>query len=119
VLKKATPSPGFAPAGKLKIGDDAIEYSACIRNDTAKTYTLTLTAGIASAHAAGEFVGYFYDPDEVIKWVVAHEAGHGCNLDQDADDPPTSIMDSIPAGTVDFNTKFRDNDPPVSAGANM
>jgi hypothetical protein len=103
----------WASSGKTKIGSDVIAWSQPPAVDDANfKITFTLSAPLGQAHAAGDKVDYFFNPDEVIKLIVAHEAGHACNMNEDPAGAPTSIMEQVKAGSFGFagdRLKFRDS----------
>ncbi len=108
VLTKQAADPGWAPAGKVKIENEIIEYTTVAVGAT--TITLTgVTRGIdgtaAAAHAAGARTDYHVDPDDQANATVTHEAGHGVKINHDASN---SVMVGIfPAAEVGHSHDFR------------
>ena len=70
--------------------------------------------GTTSApHAADDFVGFFHEPDEVIRYIVAHEAAHSCGLYHDVSF--NSLMKQVKAGTTNLCHSFRHTGAPAGS----
>jgi len=102
--------PNWADSGKIAIDGEILSYTTAVVNTGNSTVTLSgVTRGVdgttAAAHASGAAVPYFIDADEVIRYIVAHENGHNCNLAHD--ETESSQMMQIRPGQANLIHLFR------------
>jgi Bacterial Ig domain len=102
--------PNWADNGKIAIDGEILSYTSAAVNAGNGTVTLSgVTRGVdgttAAAHTSGAAVPYFIDADEVIRYIVAHENGHNCNLAHD--ETESSQMMQIRPGQANLVHVFR------------
>ncbi len=109
VLVLKLPDPNWTEPGKLKIENEIIRYEN--RAFGANIITLTnVTRGVDNTnkvpHALNTFVGYLYDPEDIIKSTVAHESGHAVDITGDVTN--NSLMtEELKAGAFNYSNDFR------------
>ena len=97
--------------GKLKIENETITYANWqYVGNTVKLWNVTRGAGgsTAAAHVQGTDVGYFHNPDDAIKFFLAHEAGHAMHMDEDNNNN-SQMTQAGPGKANDTPTPFNHN----------